>query len=69
MEPFDDLVKYAAKWAHSVLKSDGTDGDCLLFENPSDDVIIPMIGEALRAVRATRGCAITPCGTRLPAGL
>jgi hypothetical protein len=50
MEPFDDLVKYAAKWAHSVLKSDGTDGDCLLFENPSDHVIIPMIGEALRAV-------------------
>jgi hypothetical protein len=35
MEPFDDLVKYAAKWAHSVLKSDGTDGDCLLFENPA----------------------------------
>src|SRR5258705_9779270 len=50
MEPFDDLVKYAAKWAHSVLKSDGTDGDCLLFENPSDDVIIPMVGEALRSV-------------------
>jgi hypothetical protein len=50
MEPFDDLVKYASKWAHSVLKSDGTDGDCLLFENASDDVIIPMVGEALRAV-------------------
>jgi len=31
-------------------QSDGTDGDCLLFENPSDDVIIPMVGEALRAV-------------------
>jgi hypothetical protein len=26
MEPFDDLVKYAEKWAYSVLKSDDTDG-------------------------------------------
>ena len=50
MEPFDDLVKYAEKWAHSVLKSNDTNGECLLFENPSDDVIIPMVGKVLRTV-------------------
>jgi hypothetical protein len=68
MEPFDDLVQYAEKWAHSVLKSDGTDGDCPLFENRSDDVIIPMINKVLRTVTGNDRVRSAPCATRSPAG-
>jgi hypothetical protein len=50
MQPFDALVEYAAKWANATDNRGGQQGYARLFENASDDVIIPMIGEALRAV-------------------
>ncbi len=49
MEPFYDLTEYASRWANTAHK-DSKDSNRGLFEKVSDDVIIPMVGAALRAV-------------------
>ncbi|HUB00508.1 MAG TPA: hypothetical protein VMA34_19410 [Terracidiphilus sp.] len=49
MAPFDDLIEDAAKWVESA-NQDREAGKHRLFESASEDVVIPMVGAALRAV-------------------
>jgi len=49
MAPFSDLVEYAVKWVVKA-NQDRKAGKCRLFELASEDVVIPMVGAALRAV-------------------
>jgi integrase len=50
MEPFNDLAEHAGKWVQQISELNNDDRSSRLFGEASDDVIIPMIGEALRAV-------------------
>lgn len=49
MEPFEELVGFARAWARAASNQAGMSPGSPLF-SASDDVIIPMINEALRAV-------------------
>ncbi len=49
MKLFYDLAEYAARWANTA-HNDSKERDRRLFEKAGDDVIIPMVGAALRAV-------------------
>lgn len=50
MAPFNDLSEYAASWAQPGWYKERKDPQAKLFGEATDDVIIPMVGEALRAV-------------------
>jgi hypothetical protein len=50
MEPFNDLAEQAVKWMQQISELNNDDRSNRLFGEASDDVIVPMIGEALRAV-------------------
>lgn len=53
MAPFDDLIEFAAKWTSRHDESRIV-GDRGLFESASEDVVIPMVGTALRAVTGNK---------------
>ena len=50
MAPFKDLVEFATSWAQPGWYKERKDPQAKLFGDATDDVIIPMVGEALRAV-------------------
>jgi site-specific recombinase XerD len=54
MEPFDNLIEQAEKSAYEWSHLNPNDGSSPLFENSSDNVIIPMIGCALRTVTGNK---------------
>lgn len=49
MAPFNDLIEYVAKWVITTIHN-REEGERRLFEQASEDVVIPMVGAALRAV-------------------